>query len=144
VQLDERVLGLLAQPANERAQDPQPKHVQLVSVRNAPRLELRAARQVKIVEEPAPKRSGKRFQRRSVESVNLVRPQMRDVAEVEVDPVELKAHRASIRLETFLPITVHDLPNLREAPAQRAVRVVGDLPEQLAEALAALGTASNR
>ena len=61
MQVNERALGLLAQPVDESAQDSQPKHVQFVGVRDAPRLELRAARQVQIVEEPAPKRSGDLF-----------------------------------------------------------------------------------
>ena len=60
---------------------------------------------------------GQALQRRDVDlDVRRVQP--------DADPV---GHEAAARL------VVDELPELREAPAQRATRVVGDLPEQLAQ-----------
>ena len=56
---------------------------------------------------------------------------------VDRDAVGVDPDAVAVGEDTRVFLVVDEAPELGQAPAQRAARVVGDLPQQLAEMLAA-------
>src|SRR3984957_7491905 len=76
-----------AQPLHKRPQDQRSGAIQCVSVKCAPSLKYRTARQFKTFEELPSEPGGQRFQTRGAESAHVFRCDVGDVQQIHVKPI---------------------------------------------------------
>ena len=107
----------------------------------APRLEHRAARQLQVFEEPPPEQGRRGLQPLGVEGAHIAGCHVGDAEQIDVETGGVEKHAVPIGPEAAL---VDDVPELREAPAQRSAWIVRNIPEHLAQMIAPLAPVCHR
>lgn len=135
----QRRLGISVQARDERAQERRVELARLLALGHAPGLEVEEVAEVEALEElPAElAREGEKLpERRAVEPRGAALPQGEDV---DIGAPRGEGHAVARGEDPREVWVVHDRPEPAQAPPQGAPRVVGHVPEQSAEPLAAVG-----
>jgi hypothetical protein len=136
VRMNEGTLRIVAQGVDQVPPQPQLQQLDLVEVGHPPSFEFRAARQVQVVQEPAAKQCCGLLQLRQRNGGQIGPHQPAHGSVVKREVVLAQRDRVAVCRERL----AGNLSKARQAPAQRAAGIVGDVPEHLAQAFAALRT----
>ena len=116
----------------------------LLALRHHPGLEGGAAIELDAVEEGAAERLQGRGQDGLRRAVEILVDRFPDSQQIDIDVAAIERNALAVRVEPFPSLVVDQRAQLREAPAQRSARIVGQVPEHLAELVARMSAARDR
>jgi hypothetical protein len=140
----ERRLGLVGQPLDQGRQHLGLQPPRILALGHAPGLEVVQVGQVLALEQLAPEPRGEALEGRRVQRVDTGAKGLAHQDDVDLRIARREAHGLSIRHDARPVRLVDQRAEPAQAPAQGAARVVRDVPEERAEALAAMRPAGQR
>lgn len=128
-------LRRIGQTHDQRFQHAAAQSAEALALGHTPMMESKAAGQLEALQELAPQ-----CHRRLLEGINrqlidlaAVAQQRRDTDDVDLAVLPLEGYPRPIGLKALNLLVVDHVPQFRQTPAQRSPRVVGAVPQQVAQ-----------
>ncbi len=135
VRVRERAGRVAARTFDELAQHAAPNRAEAVALGHAPVVEAMAGGQIEAVEELALEQLSRFLQRGQLGLLNTRGKQLLDPPEIDEDAPREEHDPLAVGTQAHGRGVVDHDPQLAQAPAQRAARVVRSIPEEVAQAL---------
>lgn len=133
----QRALRIVAQAPDQRGQQSRLRTGGARALGEAPRIECVKVRQFEPFERVAAQASGGVLELLERAVIQLPIGERLERGDVDDDVRGVEPYCDPVGEDARTCVVIHEAPQLGKAPPQRAARVIGNLPEQLAQVLAA-------